>query len=271
MIATLGTIRWSRTLGLIPEGALTPGRSRTHDLAAEGSSTFGRSSITRFVGAARPHTPRLPPLPQRLTPTRNRHDKGDALRLRTNDKGHQLVKGIVKEIGQHDQEQYSSQPGGFIFDALLAHFLVSVSTGCSKHYECRPQRRVTTPTGSIFNARFHRAYGLENDASSLSDLAVLPSWMPLSGCPDLRVSNPETPFREWFWGEVRQTASPHFPQRGLGLRFLTARGRRGGSRDYRRNASAPLGPSTPTSRAIAARWTGPCIRKAAGGGWSSFR
>jgi hypothetical protein len=35
---------------------------------------------------------------------------------------------MAMEIRQHLKERYSFKPGGFIFDALLAHFSVSVSS-----------------------------------------------------------------------------------------------------------------------------------------------
>ena len=78
-----------------------------------------------FVGAARPHTPRLPPLPRRLTPegkhpgTRTINDsQRTSGRLRGRTTGH----------GQRLTRRYSSQPGGSIFNAHLAQSSVSVST-----------------------------------------------------------------------------------------------------------------------------------------------
>ena len=91
-----------------------------------------------FVGAARPHTPRLPPLPRRLTPegkhpgTRTINDsQRTSGRLRGRTTGH----------GQRLTRRYSSQPGGSIFNAHLAQSSVSVST-------CATRSRRRTICGS---------------------------------------------------------------------------------------------------------------------------
>ena len=86
-----------------------------------------RSTPDRFAGATRPHTPRLHSPPQEADAGQKPLRQRDPLRLRAQNDGYQTIKEITKEIGQDLQERYSSQPGGFIFDAYLAHFSVAVS------------------------------------------------------------------------------------------------------------------------------------------------
>ncbi len=90
------------------------------------SPTPGRPTRVRIVEATRPHTPRLHSPPQEADAGPGPPGQGG--RLRTHNDGQQTIKGITKEIGQHLKGRYSLQPGGLIFDALLAHFSVSVST-----------------------------------------------------------------------------------------------------------------------------------------------
>ena len=92
------------------------------------SLTSERSTPDRFAGATRPHTPRLHSPPQEADAGPEPPRQRDPLRLRAHNDGYQTIKEITKEIGQDLQERYSSQPGGFIFDAHLAHFSVAVST-----------------------------------------------------------------------------------------------------------------------------------------------
>ena len=81
----------------------------------------------RFVGAARPHTPRLhSPLlwadaPRETPPEGNAHPYGQGTRA-------SLPTGAVPTIGQLYLERYSLRLGGSLFDDHLAHFCVSVST-----------------------------------------------------------------------------------------------------------------------------------------------
>ena len=88
----------------------------------------GMLDCTVLVGATRPHTPRLHSPPQEADAEPNPPRKPNPLRIRMHADQKQTIRWITKEIGQHVQKQYSSQPGGFISDALLAHFSVSVST-----------------------------------------------------------------------------------------------------------------------------------------------
>ena len=92
------------------------------------SLTSERSTPDRFAGATRPHTPRLHSPPQEADAGQKPPRQRNPLRLRAHNDGYQTIKEITKEIGQDLQERYSSQPGGFIFDAHLAHFSVAVST-----------------------------------------------------------------------------------------------------------------------------------------------
>ncbi len=80
-----------------------------------------------FVGAARPHTPRLQSPPQQADAKRKLPRQGDNLRLRTINNGIHTIKGITKESGQLILKRYSSQLGGSIFDELLVQYSVGVS------------------------------------------------------------------------------------------------------------------------------------------------
>ena len=92
-------------------------------------------TLTRalFLGATRPQTPRLQSPPQEAGASRVHPRHSNLLRLRVEAREIQLSGGINKEIGQDDRGRYSLQPGGFIFDAHLAHFLMSVSMAIFRH------------------------------------------------------------------------------------------------------------------------------------------
>jgi hypothetical protein len=84
----------------------------------------------RFVGAARPHTPRLHSPPLWADATREPPPRGNPASLRTRNKEN-LTNGSGTTIGQLYVKRYSLRPGGSIFDAHLAHNWVTVSTGPS--------------------------------------------------------------------------------------------------------------------------------------------
>ncbi len=109
------------------------------------SLALGRFTRARIVGAARPHTPRLHSPPQEADAGPGSPRRRNPLSLRKHNDGHQTTRRITKEIGQHDQERYSSQPGGFIFDAHLAQFSVAVSRGI-------PTRAKSLQRSSVSNA-----------------------------------------------------------------------------------------------------------------------
>jgi len=81
----------------------------------------------RFVGAARPHTPRLHSPPLWADATREPPPRGNPASLRTRNKEN-LTNGSGTTIGQLYVKRYSLRPGGSIFDAHLAHNWVTVST-----------------------------------------------------------------------------------------------------------------------------------------------
>ena len=80
-----------------------------------------------FLGATRPQTPRLqsPPLEADAGSIPPRHSL--PLRPRWASEKEKTTDGIIKDHGHEGPGQYSSQPGGFIFDAHLAHFSIAVS------------------------------------------------------------------------------------------------------------------------------------------------
>ncbi len=80
----------------------------------------------RFVGAARPHTPRLHSPPLWADATREPPPRGNPASLRTRNKEN-LTNRSGTTIGQLYVKRYSLRPGGSIFDAHLAHNWVTVS------------------------------------------------------------------------------------------------------------------------------------------------
>ncbi len=93
------------------------------------SLAVGRSTRARFVGAARPHTPRLHSPPQEADAERQVPRPRGLQRLPTLNERDEATTEMAREIRQHPPERYSFKLGGFIFDALPAHFSVSVSRG----------------------------------------------------------------------------------------------------------------------------------------------
>ena len=95
------------------------------------------STRDRFVGATRPHTPRLHS-PLWADATTEPPPRGAPASLRTQNKEN-LTNGNGTTIGQLYVRRYSLRPGGSIFDAHLAHNCVTVSTGAgSISTKCRP-------------------------------------------------------------------------------------------------------------------------------------
>ena len=112
-------IRWPLSFGLIPqgiripEGTLTAKGSRTSAPACRASSplartmALGRSSIALFVGAARPHTPRLPPLPGEADADRKPPRPAGLLHPPTINEREETTTEIERKIRQQRKERYS--------------------------------------------------------------------------------------------------------------------------------------------------------------------
>ena len=117
------------------------------------SPVHGKPTRARFVGAARPHTPRLHSPPEEADAGPEPPRPRTHLRLRTRNNCHPTIQEITKEIGQDAQERYSSQLGGSVLDALLAHFSVSVSTWIIPHR--RIGEHLTPQPNDRILIRFH--------------------------------------------------------------------------------------------------------------------
>ena len=86
-----------------------------------------------FVGAARPHTPRLQSPPQRADANRNTPRYAQQIKLREKTQRNQAGGADHQNIGQRHQLRYSLryvillQPGGSILDEHLAQFSMIIS------------------------------------------------------------------------------------------------------------------------------------------------
>ena len=77
--------------------------------------------VRKLIRQCSPPHPSASSPPQEADAGRKPPRSGSLLRLRTIYDGNKTTTEIAMEIGQPAQGRYSSQPGGFLFDALLAH------------------------------------------------------------------------------------------------------------------------------------------------------
>ena len=97
------------------------------------------------------------------------------LHLRTRNSCYPTTQEITTEIGQHVQGRYSSQPDGSIFDALLAHFSVSVSNDRTYYLEYYKSTRYFNKKSKFLKCRLvaFRLAGIEGRAERRAPVARL--------------------------------------------------------------------------------------------------